>query len=104
MGPALNASVTSLATSTRKMDKKPTYVFSCPVCLKEFRHDEPGEPCCTGPSETRDEHPMEVMRLARVENREVGATYAERRAAGMLLMPGGFGDEIIAREVKLATI
>lgn len=39
------------------------YVFECPVCSKRFRHDDPYGPMCTGPSEMRDEHPPEVMRL-----------------------------------------
>lgn len=41
------------------------YVFECPLCRKRFRSDEPYEPACTGPSENRDDHPMEVMRLVK---------------------------------------
>lgn len=82
--------------------KRATYVFACPICHKQFRNDEPGEPCCTGPNETLDEHEMQVMRLLRVEQRDVGPQYAKKRAAGALLIPGGFFDKQIEREVKLA--
>lgn len=68
-----------------------TYTFSCPLCAKQFTHDEPGEPCCTGPSEMRDDHPMEVMRLLRVNREDVNPLRAEQRATGELLMP--FHDE-----------
>jgi len=85
--------------------KKATYVFGCPVCHKQIKSDEPGEPCCTGPLETSDDHEMEVMRLLRIEQRGIGPQYAQRRAEGMLLIPGGldgFADKAIEREVKLA--
>lgn len=39
------------------------YVYECPLCRKRFRYDDPYEPACSGPSESRDEHPLEVMRL-----------------------------------------
>ena len=71
-----------------KQRKRKTYVFTCPVCQKRFKSDEPGEPCCTGPSESRDEHPMEVMRLHSVQYEEVHPALAEARANGPLLMPG----------------
>lgn len=67
---------------------KPTYIFDCPMCSKRFKSDEPGEPCCTGPSESRDDHPMEVMRLVSVDYRQVAPIFSERRATGVLLMPG----------------
>lgn len=49
--------------------------------------DAPGEPCCTGPSETNDDHEMVVMRLVRIDDAHVHPEAAERRAAGSLLMP-----------------
>jgi hypothetical protein len=39
------------------------YVFECPLCKKRFRFDDPYEPLCSGPSESRDDHSPEVMRL-----------------------------------------
>lgn len=63
------------------------YTFQCPICAKFFTHDEPGEPCCTGPSESRDDHVLEVMRLVRIENVDVNPARAEQRANGKLVMP-----------------
>jgi hypothetical protein len=45
------------------------YVYICPVCRKELRFDDLYEPCCTGPSETRDEHDLTVMQVHRIEPR-----------------------------------
>lgn len=67
--------------------KKRVYTFRCPECRKFFRAEEPGEPCCTGPSEMRDDHPMEVMRLVSVDDVEVHPDYAEARVVGPLKMP-----------------
>ena len=67
--------------------KRYTYTFGCPVCQKRYRSDEPGEPCCTGPSEMRDEHPMTTMLLVKVDQAEVNPARAEQRAAGELLLP-----------------
>jgi hypothetical protein len=47
------------------------YVFECPLCKKEFRHNDRFEPICTGPCENRDDHAPEVMRLLRCEPRKV---------------------------------
>jgi len=47
------------------------YIFQCPACRKTFRHDDPYAPICTGPSENRDDHAPEVMRLMRTEPRKV---------------------------------
>lgn len=47
------------------------YVFQCPCCRKLFRADDRYEPVCTGPSEMRDDHAPEVMRLLRVEARRI---------------------------------
>lgn len=63
-----------------------TYVFTCPVCRKTFCNDEPGEPCCTGPSETRHDHDLTVMHLLRVDRVDVHPVAAARRAAGPLLL------------------
>lgn len=46
------------------------YVFTCPLCAREFRYDDPYEPMCTGPSWT-DDHAPEVMRMIRREVRRV---------------------------------
>lgn len=47
------------------------FVFKCPLCKKLFRHDDPYAPLCTGPSEMRDEHAPEVMRLFRRESKKI---------------------------------
>jgi hypothetical protein len=73
---------------TKPRAKRKVYTFACPVCRKLFRSDESGEPCCTGPSESRDEHPMEVMHLHSIQEAEVNPTLAERRAQGPLILPG----------------
>lgn len=68
------------------------YTFRCPECGKEFTYDQPGEPTCTGPSETRDDHPHEkmllksVVNLDKVEKRPDDAT-AHARAEGSLWVP-----------------
>ena len=80
------------------------YVFCCPLCEKVFEHDEPGEPCCTGPSESRDEHEMTLMHLVRIAHKEVGPKYAQARAEGQLLIIDGVGcNERIQHEIMLAT-
>jgi hypothetical protein len=43
--------------------KQGVYLYECPLCKKRFRYDDPYEPICSGPSESRDDHPPEVMRL-----------------------------------------
>lgn len=78
--------------SARERDEKQrgyrfTYTFICPLCKKTFKSDEPGEPCCSGPSETRSDHPLEIMRLLRIDRRDVNPVRAEQRAAGKLWMP-----------------
>jgi hypothetical protein len=73
--------------------------FRCPMCSNTFDYDEPGEPLCTGPSESLDEHPPEYMLLKSV--RPVGKNekytppgLAELRAANTLYIPGqGYGDQ-----------
>lgn len=65
------------------------YVYLCPVCKKRFRSDSPYEPCCTGPSENRDDHEMTVMMLESVTNRsdvkEVSPLLAKLRAQKPLI-------------------
>lgn len=78
------------------------YTFRCPVCGKDFRSDEPGEPCCTGPSETRDDHEMTVMRLHSVGYREIAPAYAEQRAGGVLLTPDLQRE--VARELRVLKV
>lgn len=76
------------------MSSDKTYLFRCPVCRKIFKADEPGEPCCTGPSEMRDDHELTVMLLVSVTHpdcrysADIALATAERRAAGPLLLPG----------------
>lgn len=79
--------------------KRFTYVFGCPVCLKTFKYDEPGEPCCTGPSEMRDDHVMTVMRLVRIEKSEVHPRFALKRSVGALILP--HMEEKILAEAKI---
>ncbi len=62
------------------------YTFRCPACAKLFTHDESGEPLCTGPSETRDEHAPILMRLVKVDRRELHPAVGAARAAGPLIL------------------
>jgi hypothetical protein len=72
--------------------------FTCEMCGKKFRYDQPGEPLCTGPSETVDVHPPEAMLLLSVEpvgkNEKMAPPgVAHERVAGALYIPGnGFAD------------
>ncbi len=68
------------------MNTPKTYVFRCPVCLKTFKTDEPGEPCCTGPSEMRHDHDLAVMRLHSVDRREIAPARAIARSQGPLIL------------------
>lgn len=63
------------------------YTFTCPECHKFFRTLDPGEPMCTGPSESRDDHEMILMRLHKIEDVEVPLQFAENRANNPLIMP-----------------
>lgn len=76
---------------------KRLYTFQCPMCQKLFRQWEPGEPMCTGPSETRDDHDMQIMVLKSVErlggfrtgvDLPVSPILAQARADGPLIIPG----------------
>lgn len=69
------------------------YTFRCPTCRKHFQTDEPGEPMCTGPSESRDEHPSKMMVLFsvynhdKVEKRPDDVTAAKRAKGGLWVPP-----------------
>ena len=69
------------------------YTFACPTCRKHFKSDEPGEPMCTGPSETRDDHPAVTMllhsvyNLDKVEKRPDADTAAKRAEGGLWVPP-----------------
>lgn len=56
------------------------------MCAKEFTYGEIGEPLCTGPSESRDEHEPTLMRLVRIGRGLVHPVVAERRANGPLII------------------
>jgi hypothetical protein len=69
------------------------WTFKCPTCSKLFEYDEPGEPLCTGPNETTDDHDTTAMLLLSVrtvEGREKFAPpeVAQRRSTGALFVPG----------------
>jgi len=63
-----------------------SYTFRCPVCAKLFTYDAPGEPCCTGPSESSDDHEMTIMHLIRVNRREIAPEVGAARANGPLIL------------------
>lgn len=46
---------------------KGVYIYECPVCHKQFRFDDLFEPLCTGPSENRNDHSPEIMKLVRTD-------------------------------------
>ena len=62
-----NAAPARVEVAQTYLRKKGVNVFRCPVCRKEFRHDDEYEPMCTGWNETTDDHPMTVMEHVRVE-------------------------------------
>lgn len=66
------------------------FTHECPVCRKRFRYGHIYEPLCTGPSETRDDHEPTVMRLIRIDRREIDPKVAERRARAPMILPDGF--------------
>jgi hypothetical protein len=71
-----------------------SWTFQCPTCAKFFTYDQPGEPMCTGPSESRDDHDQILMLLVSVQpvNREevlVPSESAIKRAEGPLFIPHG---------------
>lgn len=70
--------------------KRMIYIFQCPICQKKLRTGSSFEPCCTGPSENRDDHPMQVMRLLQVQKVEINPLESERKATGPLILPPGF--------------
>jgi hypothetical protein len=65
-----------------------TYFYRCPVCKKSFESNSPNEPCCTGTSESRDDHEMTVMLLERVNTDYFNPIKAEKRAkSGFIVLP-----------------
>lgn len=68
------------------MKKIKIYTFQCPICEKFFKAKQPAEPCCTGPSEMRDEHDMAVMRLLKIDEQHVPYFVAEKHAKGPLIV------------------
>lgn len=66
------------------------FTHVCPVCKKKFRYGHSFEPVCTGPSESRDDHPPTVMRLLRVDKKEINPVIARLRARAPLILPAGF--------------
>jgi hypothetical protein len=62
------------------------YTFRCPVCAKHFAYDRIGEPCCTGPSESSDDHEMTVMRLVKVDQINIPEVVGAALANGPLIL------------------
>ena len=62
-----NAAPARVEVAQTYLRKKGVNVYRCPVCRKEFRHDDEFEPACTGWNETTDDHPMTVMEFVRTE-------------------------------------
>ncbi len=62
------------------------YVYRCPVCAKRFRTRDKFEPCCTGPSESRDDHEMTLMRLEAIDRQQIDPRYAEARTLRPLIL------------------
>jgi len=66
---------------------KRTFTFICPVCRKVYRTDEGiGEPCCTGPSEMRDDHELTIMHLHGIDHTDIDPQVGEARANGPLII------------------
>jgi hypothetical protein len=59
--------VSRVAEAQTHLRHRGVNIFRCPVCRKEFRHNDEFEPACTGPNETTDDHPMTVMTFVRTE-------------------------------------
>ncbi len=66
--------------------QRATYTFGCPICGHRFTYDAPGEPMCTGPSQMRNDHEPALMRLLRRNRTDIHPAFAERRAAGPLIL------------------
>lgn len=92
--PAPSFEMERVLQGTQEFVTGKVYTFECPKCHKRFRTDNPGEPVCTGPSETRDDHPHEKMLLHslvnadKVEKRPDDVT-ARARADSPLWVPPG---------------
>lgn len=76
------------------------WLFKCDVCGKTYEYGEPGEPLCSGPSESRDDHEQAPMKLVSVRSarddnvvKYAPPGVAEARLDGPLYVPGnGLGD------------
>lgn len=63
--PLFGVPATNIIPGTQLIAKG-VYIFECPLCKKRWRGDDAYSPVCTGPSENRDDHAPEVMRLVRL--------------------------------------
>ncbi len=70
--------------------RSPVFIYQCPVCHKRIRWKDKYEPGCTGPSESRHDHPPVVMRLLKIADNQVDPAMAEARATGALILPEGY--------------
>lgn len=66
--------------------RTPVFIFRCPVCANITRWRGVDEPACTGPSESRHDHPPVVMRLLRIADNQVDPARAEAHALGPLII------------------
>jgi hypothetical protein len=76
------------------------YTYRCPECRKDFTYDQPAEPMCDGPGETKSHEPK-VMHRIRVKDREqtveVSPEEGAARAKGTLLTP----EALVAMKAKV---
>ena len=68
------------------------WTFKCPICSKLFEYGEPGEPLCSGPNESTDDHEQVAMLLDSVRlldgtEKNAPPGVAEARLAGSLYVP-----------------
>ena len=68
------------------------YTFRCAICATEYELNEPGEPLCTGPHPSLDEHLPELALLVKLVNldkveKNTPPGIGEARAAGPLWIP-----------------
>lgn len=67
-----------------------SFTHQCPVCSKKFRYGHSFEPVCTGPSENSDDHEPTVMRLIKIDKRDVNPVKAEAKRHAPMILPEGF--------------
>ena len=63
-----------------------TYTFKCPVCAKMIDFDYHAEPCCTGPSESRNEHELAIMSIVAINGRKIDPARGRAKADGPLIV------------------